>query len=435
MSSEIIGLVGIAVFVCLIMLRVPVGLALLLVGLIGYSVLQSLQVALIQLGMSTFAFARSYTLSVIPFFTVMGSLLANAGLSNDLYRAVDRWVGRIPGSLATTTIGAAAVFSSISGSAMSCTATLARVSLPEMRRFRYDPALAGATVAVGGTLGILIPPSVSLILYGVLTQEPIGPLFIAGIVPGTLLMAAFMLVIYLLARFRPDVAPVATVESVSLAEKFRSLTAIWPFILLFLLSIGGIYAGFFTPTEAGAVGAFGALVFTLVSRRLDWKGFLASFDEAARTTGMIFVVLIGANLFGNFLAISRLPMSASLYVGSLDVSPYAVLAIILLVYLILGAFMESIAIQVLTLPIVHPIIVQAGFDSTWFSIIFVLMMCIALITPPLGMCCYIVHGIDRSIPLQTVFRGISPFLLTMIGVTLLLIIFPDIVLFLPRLMR
>ena len=430
MSPEWVGIIFVVLFVIIILLRAQVGPSLLLIGLIGYMVLRSPEVAFTQLGMSTFNFAGNYTLSVIPLFVLMGLFLSYSGLSQDLYKAMDLIVGRVRGGLAMATIGASAVFSSISGSAMSTTATMARVSLPEMKKYNYDAGLASASIAAGGTLGLLIPPSVTLILYGVLTMEPIGPLLIAGIIPGILLTIVFMLTIYVQLCLNPKLAPTRS-ERTSLKTKIKALGTIWPFLIIFILSIGGIYFGFFTPTEAAGIGASGALIVTILTRRIDWKRFVGALDESVRVTAMMFIILIGANLFSNFLAISRLPMTISTYIAELDVSKYTVLFIILVIYFILGMFMEGIAIQVLTLPIVYPIITGVGFDGVWFAVIFVMVTTIGLLTPPLGMNVYVIHGIDRSIPLQTIFISVIPMVIAMILFTILLIIFPEIVTYLP----
>jgi tripartite ATP-independent transporter DctM subunit len=434
MIPEVIGIIGTLLLIILILLRAPVGLSLLLIGFLGYSYLTKFKVGLSQLGMSTFNVASSYVLSVMPLFILMGMFLSYSGLGKDLYQAVDRWVGHVRGGLAMATIGASALFSAISGSAMSTTATVARVTLPEMKKYDYNSGLAAASVAAGGTLGILIPPSVALILYGALTMEPIGPLLIAGIIPGAICTALFMMTVYVQIRKNPSLAPSGRLKA-SFLEQIKSLKNVWPFLLIFLLSIGGIYLGIFTPTEAAGVGAFGAFLYTIITRKLDWKKLGEAFDESVRLSAMIFIILIGASLFGNFLAVSKIPMTISTSVISMELSPYVVLSLILLVYLLLGLFMEAIAIQVLTLPIVYPLIIELGFDGIWFGIILVMVLNMGLITPPLGISCYIIQGIDKSIPLNKIFSSVIPMLITMIIFTILLVIFPQIVTFLPELMN
>ncbi|MEC2073278.1 TRAP transporter large permease [Alkalihalophilus marmarensis] len=434
MSNEIVGVIGIGILLVLILLRAPVGLSLLLIGFTGYSYLTRWDVGLAQLGMQTFNVASSYVLSVMPLFILMGMILSYSGLGKDLFDGVDRWFGHVRGGLAMATIGASAIFSAISGSANATTATVARVTLPEMKRYGYNPGLAASSVAAGGTLGILIPPSVALILYGVLTMEPIGPLLIAGLVPGIICMIVFILTIYFQVRKNPLLAP-RSLAKASMRDQFKSLIPIWPFFLIFFISVGGIYFGIFTPTEAAGVGAFSAFIYTVLTKRLNWKKMKEAFDESARLTAMIFIILIGASLFGSFLAITKIPSTLSSLVAGLDVSPYVVLAMILGLYLILGLFLEGIAIQVLTLPIVYPLIISLGFDGVWFAVMMVMMINIGLLTPPLGVLCYIIHGIDKTIPLEQIFKSVIPMLISMILITILFIIFPQIITFLPNLMQ
>ncbi len=433
MSTELIGLIGIILLIALILLRAPVGLSLFLIGFCGYSYLTRLDVGLAQLGMTTLNVSTSYVLSVMPLFILMGMILSYSGLGRELFEGVDKWFGHVRGGMAMATIGASAIFSAISGSSNATTATVARFSLPEMKRFGYNPGLSAASVAAGGTLGILIPPSVALILYGVLTMEPIGPLLIAGIIPGIICTLFFMATVYILILKNPKLAPTGQ-KKATLKEQLKAFIPVWPFLLIFVISVGGIYFGLFTPTEAAGVGAFGAFLYTLLTGRLNWQKLKGAFDETARLTAMIFVIIIGADLFGSFLAITRIPATLTFLVADLSVSPYVVLILILIVYLILGLFMEGIAIQVLTLPIVYPILIDLGFDGIWFAIIMVLMINIGLLTPPLGVVCYIIHGIDRSIPLERIFVNVIPMIGAMIVLTIILIIFPEIVTFLPDLM-
>lgn len=429
-----IGVIGIIALFILILLRVQVGIALLLVGFTGYYFMSGSNVALAQLGMSAFGTASKYSLSVMPMFILMGMFLSYSGIAKDLFKAVDHWVGHVRGGLGMATIGASAIFSSISGSANATTATLAKVALPEMKEYKYHNGLSSACVAAGGTLGVLIPPSVILILYGVLTMEPVGALLIAGLVPGILLALFFMLTVYIQVRRNPSLAPNQQVKS-SMQDRMKSLTKVWPFALIFMLSIGGIYFGFFTPTEAGGVGALGAMVFALVTRRLPWKNFVASLEETVRLTSMIFIILIGATLFGQFLAMSRIPTQVTSIVTGLDVSPMIIIAIILIIYFLLGLFLEGIAILVLTLPIVYPLVISLGFDGIWFGIIMVMVFNMGVITPPLGISVYVIHGVAKEIPVQTIFKGVIPMLITMIIFTILLVIFPEIVMTLPNFMR
>lgn len=434
MSPELIGVLGVAALVVLILLRVQVGIALLVIGFIGYAWITNINVAFAQLGSVTFNTASNYNLSVMPMFILMGMFLSYSGLAKDMFNAVDRWIGHWKGGLGMATIGASAIFSAISGSIMATTATIAKVALPEMKRLEYHPRLSTACVAAGGTLGILIPPSVILILYGVITMEPIGELLIAGFIPGVLMAASFMLTIYIQVKRNPSLAP-GHQEKATWKERIVSLKNVWAFLVIFFISMGGIYFGFFTPTEAGGVGALGALIIALANRTLSWKRFAESLIETVRLTSMVFFILIGAMLFGSFLAISKLPMALTSIVAEAEVSRYVILLAILFVYLILGMFMEGIAMLVLTMPIVYPLIIDLGFDGVWFGIIMVLVLNMGALTPPMGLSVFVVSGVAKDIPIQTIFRGVVPMLVTIIIFTIILVIIPEIVTFLPDMMR
>lgn len=429
-----IGVLGIILLLVLIILRMSVGMSLFLVGFVGVSMLTDWNVGLSQLASSAFGTAKNSSLSVIPLFILMGMFMSNTGLGKELFNAVDKWIGHFRGGLAIATIGASSIFAAISGSTNATTATLARIAIPEMNNYNYSTALSTASVAAGGTLGILIPPSVILIIYGALTNEPIGKLLIAGIIPGILMALIFMLTINIQVRMNPSIAP-RNHEPATFAERFRSLKSVWPFLVIFVVSIGGIYFGVFTPTEAGAIGAMGAFVITLITRRMSWKTLMASLDESIRLSVMLFLILIGASLFGKFLALSQIPMVLTSSVASLDVSPYIILSMILIVYLILGMFMEGIAIMVLTLPIVYPLITQLGFDGIWFGIIMVMMLNIGVLTPPLGLSVYIISGVVKDVPIEKIFRGVFPMVVTMIIFTILLVIFPELATYLPSLAK
>ncbi len=434
MSPELIGVLGVIFLLVLVFLRVSVGMSLFIVGFVGVSMLTDWKVGYNQLGSTAFSTVNNYGLSVIPLFILMGMFLSFSGLGKDMFTAVDRWIGHFRGGLALATIGASAIFAAISGSANATTATLAKITIPEMRKYDYKPTLATAAVAAGGTLGVLIPPSVILILYGALTMEPIGPLLIGGFIPGILMTLMFMLTVNIQVRMNPSIAP-RNPEPSPMAERFRSLSKIWPFLFIFMLSIGGIYFGFFTPTEAGGIGAIGAFFFTVLTRRLSWRDLSSSLDEAIRISVMIFLILIGASLFGKFLALSQIPMGLTEAVVAANMPPHLVLALILIIYFFLGMFMEGIAILVLTLPIVYPLMINLGFDGIWFGVIMVMVLNMGLLTPPLGLSVYIISGVVRDVPIQQIFRGVTPMLITMIVFTIILCIFPQIVIFLPNLIK
>ena len=433
MSPEIIGVLGIIILLILFMIRVPVSISLIIVGTFGLVFIRGWDSALVQLGTTPFSTASSYSLSVIPLFILMGMILSFSGFGKDLYTAVDSWIGHVKGGLAITTIGTSALFSAISGSVNATTATMARIALPEMKKYRYNDALSTSCVAAGGTLGILIPPSVILVLYGILTMEPIGKLLIAGLVPGILQMLLFMLVIYLMVLRKPSLAPVTAKKPFKV--KMKSLNSVWPFVFLFALSIGGIYFGYFTPTEAGGIGAFGAFLLALLTKRLTWADFKTSLNETTRLTAMIFFILIGADIFSKFLALSRIPAVITQTVSGLNMSPMAIMMLILIVYFILGLFLEGIAIFVLTLPVVYPLITMLGFDGIWFGVVMIFVMNIGLLTPPMGLSVYIISGVVKDVPIQRIFKGVIPMLLMMILCLALVVVFPGIVTFLPNMMK
>lgn len=432
MSPEMIGVAGIVLLLVLMLLRVSVGLSLFLVGFIGVSLLTDWEVGISQLGSTAFGTANSFSLSVIPLFILMGMFMSSTGLGKDLFSAVDKWIGHMRGGLAIATVGACSIFAAISGSSNATTATMSKIAIPEMDSYKYKTTFSTAAVAAGGTLGVLIPPSVILIIYGALTMEPIGPLLIGGLVPGIIMTLIFMAMINLQVRMKPEIAPRKD-QSAPWGEKIRSLKSVWAFLLIFIISIGGIYFGYFTPSEAGGIGAMGAFLLTVITRRLTWSKLVESLDETIRISVMLFLILIGAALFGRFLALSQIPMSLTEVVTGMDVSPYVILAMILFVYLILGMFLEGIAIMVLTLPIVYPIITQLGFDGLWFGIIMVMVINIGVLTPPLGISVYIISGIVKDVPIQKIFRGVFPAVIAMALFIVVLVIFPDIVTFLPGL--
>ena len=433
MSALTIGIVGIFALVLLLLLRVPVGLAMALVGFLGFSFLTSLEGALGLLRTVPFVTTASYDLSVLPLFLLMGAFAFQSGMSKALYRSAYRWVGAAPGGLATATIIGCAGFAAVSGSTLATAATMGMIALPEMKKYNYDPGLATGSVASGGSLGILIPPSSIFIIYGVITEQSIGKLFIAGILPGLLLAFLFIASIYLRTRLHPELGPKA--RKYSFLDKIAALKESWGIMLLFIVIMGGLYVGLFTPTEAAGVGAFGAFVFALFNKQLNWKVFHKALMETMQTTAMVFVIVIGAMIFGYFLAVSRLPFELASFVGSLPVSPYLILLCILVVYLMLGCILDTLAMVILTVPIFFPVILKLGFDPIWFGVVMVLVSEMGVITPPVGMNVYIIRGVADGVPLYTIFKGIIPFLVMMIICIGLVIVFPEIALFLPNLMK
>jgi tripartite ATP-independent transporter DctM subunit len=432
------GIIGIGLLIAILFSGMPIGMVMGLVGFLGMAYVGGTGAALTSMGSSPYTTASSYSLSVVPLFVLMGSFCFFSGLSRDLYNTAYKWLGHLPGGLAMATVGGCAGFAAVSGSSVATTATMGMVALPEMRRYKYDRMLATGCIAAGGSIGILIPPSIILVIYGILTEQSIGKLFLAGFIPGILEAVFYMITIYILCRINPLLGPRG--EKSNLKQRLVSLKDTWGVLALFLLVIGGIYVGIFTPTEAAGVGAFGALLFALGmnllgKRPFTWRNFVDSLLDTGKTTAMVFVILIGANILGYFLAITRLPFALSDFVAGLAVNRYLILALIILVYLFLGAIMSSMAMIVLTVPILFPVITALGFDPIWFGIIIVRVVEIGQITPPVGINVFIMQGIAKDIPMYDIFRGIVPFLMADILHVALLIAVPGIALFLPGLMK
>ena len=433
MSPLTAGILGIALLFLLFATGMPIAFVMALVGLLGYIYLGSLDAGLHILGLTFFAGGTSYTLSVIPLFVLMGQFATHSGLSNEIYRAVEKWLGHKRGGLAMATIGACAGFAAISGSSVATAATMGTVALPEMKKYEYAPSLATGTVAAGGTLGILIPPSATFVFYAILTEQSVGKLFIAGIFPGILLALLFIMTINIQVRLNPEVAPRG--PGATFRERIFALKGVWGMLCLFLIVMGGIYTGVFTPTEAAGIGAFGAFIFSILKRRMTWSHFVDSLRMTAQTTAMIFIIVIGAHIFGYFLAVTRIPSELADYMASIHVSKYIVLAAVILLYSVLGMFLEGFAILVLTVPIIHPLMVNLGFDPIWFGVMVVIMMEMSLITPPVGVNVFVIKGVAKDVPMYTIFRGIWPFWLAMLACLIILSFFPQVALLLPDTMK
>jgi C4-dicarboxylate transporter DctM subunit len=429
MNPLLIGLLGLMLLMTLLLLRMPIGLSMALTGFLGFSILSTFKAGFSMLGLVTYQTASNYTLTVIPLFILMGQFACHSRMGADLYQGIYRWIGFLPGGLAMATVAACAGFAAVSGSSLATAATLATVALPEMKRFGYDDRLATGSVAAGGTLGILIPPSTVMVIYGILTEQPIGTLFVAGILPGILLSGLFLITIYILTARNPELGPAG--PRFSLRERIGALQSMGGLLGLFILVIGGLYAGWFTPTEAAGIGAFGALLVTLSKRRLNRENLLASLTETTLTSAMIFLILIGANIFGYFLAVSQIPEWVIGRVTALGMNRYLVLGVVSLVYMVLGCLMEGLAIMVITLPVIYPMMMNLGFDPIWFGIVITLFMEMSLITPPVGMNVFVISGVARDVPMAVIFRGILPFFLAMVVCLVLLILAPQIALFLP----
>jgi C4-dicarboxylate transporter, DctM subunit len=432
MDPIIIGFAGILLMLILLLLRMNIGFAMGITGFAGFTLLTSFGAGMSMIGIVTYKTGASYTLTVVPLFILMGLFSNSSRMGYDLYQAVYRWIGFLPGGLAMATILACAGFAAICGSSLATAAIMGMVALPEMKRFNYDSALATGCVAAGGTLGILIPPSTIMIIYGILTEQPIGTLFIAGILPGILLTSLFLATIYFLTKRNPLLAPAG--PRFPWRERFIALRDTGSVMILFVLVIGGLYTGWFSPTEAAGVGAFGALVIALVKRRLGRENLISALRETALTTAMVFTILIGANILGYFMTVSQIPETLSGLILSLGLNRYAVISIVCIIYVILGCLMEGMAIMVLTLPVIFPLVVKMGFDPIWFGVAVTFFIEMGLITPPVGVNVFVISGIAKDVPLYTIFRGVIPFFIAMVVCLIILIIFPQIALFLPQTM-
>jgi len=426
------GFIGIAALFLLLFMRTPVGFLMAIVGFLGFGFLVSFDAAKSLLAKDFIMVFGSYSLSVIPLFVLMGQVAFHSGISTRLFKAAYKCIGNIPGGLAIATIGACAGFSAICGSTNATAATMAAATIPEMKRYNYKPGLATGVVAAGGSLGILIPPSVIFIVYGIMTEQSIGKLFIAGLLPGIILTLLFILSISVWTWLCPDIAPRG--PKTTLREKLHSLKGISETFIVFSLVMGGLFIGMFTPTEAGAVGALGMIVLAFVRRKLSWDSFRKSLFETTRISCMILVIVAGATIFGHFLAVTRIPYEVAYWISDSQLPPFAIVLLIILVYLIGGCFIDALALIMLTVPIFYPAIVEMGYDPLWFGVIIVLVTQIGVITPPVGINVYVVGSVARDVPLNVIFRGVIPLLIALVIGTLILIPFPQITTCLPSLM-
>ena len=433
MSLTVIGVIGIVILIILLFSRMPVGFVMGFLGFLGFSYVRGIEPGLSLLASDVFDVFSSYGLTVVPLFVFMGQIAFHAGISKRLYDSAYVLLGNQKGGLAMATVGACAGFSAISGSTNATAATMATVTLPEMKRYGYDQSLATGTVAAAGSLGILIPPSVIFIVYGILTEQSIGKLFAAGILPGILLSLLFLLTIYLRVLKNPSLAPPG--PKTSLREKVKSFAGVLETLLIFALVMGGIFFGVFTPTEAAAAGAFLTIIIALMRRQLTWKGFIKSLADTTRISCMVMVIVTGAVIFGHFMTVTALPYNLANWVSSLPLPSFAIMGVIILIYLFGGCFMDALAMIMLTIPIFFPVAQQLGYDPIWFGVVIVLITEMGVITPPVGVNVYVVYGVAKEVPLETIFKGVFPMLLALLLCNLILLIFPEIALFLPSLMR
>ncbi len=433
MSPVQIGIVGCIMLFVLLAASMPVAFAMAVVGFVGFAVVVSPEAAMSMITMDLYDTFSSYSLTVIPLFVLMGQVAFHAGISRRLFNAAYHWLGGMPGGLAMSTVGACTAFGAICGSGPATAATMASVALPEMKRYRYSMELGCGAVAAGGSLGMLIPPSVVFIVYAIMTEQSVGKLFIAGIVPGLLIAFLFCLTIYLNCKRRPHLGPAA--PPTGWLAKFASLTGVIETLVLFVVVIGGMFGGFFTPTEAAAIGAAGTLVIALVKRQLTVRKVVRSLQETVRTSCMVMIIVTGAVIFGKFLAVTRIPFALASTLANLPLPGWTIMGLIILFYLLAGCFVDALGLILLTIPIFYPVVVELGYDPIWFGVIIVVVTQMGVISPPVGVCVYVVSGIERDVSLQTVFRGALPFLGALIVAAILLIVFPQLCLFLPEMVK
>ena len=434
MSSIMVGIVGFVAILMLIMfMKLPIGFAMILVGVAGIAYLTSIETAVNMLGRQVLTSAASYDMAVVAMFILMGEMAFNVGISNRAFETAYKWLGMLRGGLAMATIGACSAFAAVCGSSPATAATVGSISIAEMKKYGYSDELATGSVAAGGVLGILIPPSVGLILLGLLTEQSISTLYMAGIVPGILLTILFMIVAYIMATIKPSSN--ATMQSFTMREKLLSLKGLIEVVVIFVVCIGGLIFGFFTPTEAGAVGVVAVLIAGLIKRTFGLKELSKSLFSSTTMVGMVLTIFIGAMIFSNFLAASTLPFKIGEMISVLNLPPILIVSLIIILWLILGCIMDAIAMIMLTVPIVYPIVIQLGFDPIVFCVLGVIAIEAGLITPPIGMNVYIIAGVAKDIPLHTIFKGAIPFLLSILILIVLIMVFPNIALFLPNILR
>ena len=429
MSGDAVAVIGFITLFVLMLLRVPIGMAMGLVGVGGFAYLSGGGPALKIVGHTTMRTVTDFNFAVIPLFLLMGSLASTSGMSRELFRGANAFVGHLRGGLGIATIAACGGFAAICGSSVATAATFSRVAYPEMRRYGYPQGFATGVIAAGGTLGIMIPPSTVFAVYGLITEQDVGKLFVAGIIPGVLAIVMYMATISVIGILRPGVLPAG--QRHTWRERLDGIKEIWATTLLFAFVIGGIYGGMFTATEAAAMGAGGAFLIGLARRRLSREDVLRSLLEATRTTAAVFTVLIGALLFGYFLTITQTPQKITEFLGALGLGRYGILAIIMLMYLVLGCLMDALAMIILTIPIIFPLIKSLGFDPIWFGVLVVMTVELGLIHPPVGMNIFVIKSVIDDVKISTIFYGVLPFIITDIIRLIILIMFPVIALWLP----
>ncbi|GAB4361051.1 MAG: TRAP transporter large permease [Oricola sp.] len=430
MTDLTIGILGFVGLFALLVLRTPVAFAMLLTGFFGIWVLDGLRRAGAVLMTETYSAVSNYSLIVIPMFILLGNVASEAGFSRSLYDAAHAWVGRFRGGLATASVIGCAAFSAVSGSSVATAVTIGRVALPEMRRLGYGDGLSTGAIAAGGTLGFLIPPSTGFVIYAILTEQSIGRLFMAGILPGLLMMALFITAIWIVTLRDPAAGPKG--GAAAFAERLRLLGRAMPLITVIVVSIGGIYLGVFTPVEASGVGAAMVILIALAGRSLSLAGFRRAIMDTVQTSAMLYTIVIGANVLNPFLALTDIPTALGNALDALGLGAYGTLVVILASYVVLGMFLDGLAMLVVTIPIYYPVITALGFDPIWFGVIAVIVIEMGMITPPVGLNVFVVNNVARDVPLRTIFRGVTPFLVAMVICLALIILIPQIALLIPN---
>lgn len=432
MNPTLLAVIMVVVMLALFALRMPIGFAMALVGLIGFSILRGFGPGLSIITRDLFDVFSSYSYSAITMFILMGTLAFQTGISRRLYNAAYTLFGRLPGGLAISTVSACAMFSAICGSTNAAAAAMGRVSLPEMKRYKYDDSLATGCVAAAGSLGILIPPSTIFLIYGIMTENSIGKLFISGVIPGIILAILFAAVIFFMTLRNPKLAPPG--GPTTWKEKIQGLTGVIEALVLFLLVLLGIFLGWFSPTYAAAAGTAGVILIGLVRRQLTWQGFLNGVKEAIQINCFIMVIVAGAFVFGHFLTITNIPSMLVDWVAAMNLNKYLVFAAVIIIYYVISMFMDELALITLTIPIFYPLILSVGWDPIWFGVIMVLLVEIGVIAPPVGINVFVIHGVADGVPLNTIYRGIFPFLACMLLLAVILMVFPVLATWLPSFM-
>lgn len=432
MSPETIGALGFLVLFILMAIGLPIGVCMGVVGFVGLALILPFQAAIAKMAITPYDLVSSYTFATLPLFILMGSVIFSTGQGGTLFKVARKWFGRTPGGLAMASVMACAAFGAVTASALATAATMALVALPEMKKAKYDNALANGCVAAGGPIGSLIPPSGILIIYGIITENSIAQLFVGGIIPGILVAVTYIFMIGIRCWIKPELGPPG--EKVPMIDKFKSLSEVWELVALVIVSIGGLIIGVFTATEAGAVGAFGAFISAAVRKKLTWQKAKEALLESMKTSGMIYGVLVGAMIFNYFCAASNLPEHLTNWIAGFSLPPMGIMTVIIIIYIILGALMDESSIQLITLPIFYPLVMKLGFDPIWFGIVQCKLLNIGMIAPPVGITVFVIAGLDKTVPMATVYKGVMWFIYCDILIMAAFMLWPQIITWLPRIM-